>query len=34
VGTTLPVALDMDRAHFFEPGEAGRALASRDVPPA
>jgi len=34
VGATLPVVLDMDRVHFFEPGEAGRSLASHDVPPA
>jgi multiple sugar transport system ATP-binding protein len=34
VGTTVPVVLDMDRVHFFEPGEAGRAIASRDFPPA
>jgi multiple sugar transport system ATP-binding protein len=34
VGATLPVAIDMDRVHFFEPGETGRAIASRDVPPA
>jgi multiple sugar transport system ATP-binding protein len=34
VGATLPVVLDMDRVHFFEPGEAGRTIASRDVPPA
>jgi multiple sugar transport system ATP-binding protein len=34
VGDTLPVTIDMDRVHFFEPGEAGRTLASRDVPPA
>jgi multiple sugar transport system ATP-binding protein len=33
VGATLPVAIDMDRVHFFEPGETGRAIASRDVPP-
>jgi hypothetical protein len=34
VGATLPVAIDMDRVHFFEPGEAGRTVASHDVPPA
>jgi multiple sugar transport system ATP-binding protein len=34
VGAIVPVALDMDRVHFFEPGEAGRAIASRDLPPA
>jgi multiple sugar transport system ATP-binding protein len=34
VGATLPVAIDMDRVHFFEPGEAGRTIASHDVPPA
>jgi len=34
VGATVPVVLDMDRSHFFEPGEAGRAIASRDLPPA
>jgi multiple sugar transport system ATP-binding protein len=34
VGATVPVVLDMDRVHFFEPGEAGRAIASRDIPPA
>ena len=34
VGATLPVAIDMDHVHFFEPGEAGRTLASHDVPPA
>ena len=34
VGATLSVAIDMDRVHFFEPGEAGRTLASHDVPPA
>ena len=33
VGATLPVAIDMDRVHFFEPGEAGRTIASHDVPP-
>ena len=33
VGVTLPVAIDMDRVHFFEPGETGRTIASRDVPP-
>ena len=33
VGATLSVVLDMDRVHFFEPGETGRAIASRDVPP-
>jgi multiple sugar transport system ATP-binding protein len=34
VGATLPVAIDMDRVHFFEPGEAGSTIASHDVPPA
>jgi multiple sugar transport system ATP-binding protein len=34
VGDTLPVTIDMDRVHFFELGEAGRTLASHDVPPA
>jgi len=33
VGATLPVAIDMDRVHFFEPGESGRTIASHDVPP-
>jgi multiple sugar transport system ATP-binding protein len=28
VGQNVPVAVDMSQAHFFEPGEAGRALAS------
>ena len=32
VGATLPVAIDMDRVHFFEPGDAGRAIASHDGP--
>jgi hypothetical protein len=27
VGDTMPVAIDMDRAHFFAPGDAGAALA-------
>jgi hypothetical protein len=27
VGETLPVAVDMERAHFFAPGELGIALA-------
>jgi hypothetical protein len=34
VGANLPVVLDMDRVHFFEPGEAGRTVASRDLPAA
>jgi multiple sugar transport system ATP-binding protein len=29
VGTTLPVTIDMDRVHFFEPGEMGRAIVHR-----
>jgi multiple sugar transport system ATP-binding protein len=33
VGATLPVAIDMDRVHFFEPGEVGLTIASHDVPP-
>jgi hypothetical protein len=31
VGTTLPVAIDMDRVHFFEPGEMGRAIVHRGL---
>jgi multiple sugar transport system ATP-binding protein len=27
VGDTIPIAVDMTRAHFFEKGETGRALA-------
>jgi multiple sugar transport system ATP-binding protein len=27
VDETVPIAIDMTRAHFFEPGDAGRALA-------
>ena len=34
VGANLPVVLDMDRVHFFEPGDAGRTVASRDFPAA
>jgi ABC-type sugar transport system ATPase subunit len=34
VGENWPVVLDMDRVHFFEPGEAGRTIASRDFPAA
>jgi multiple sugar transport system ATP-binding protein len=34
VGANLQVVLDMDRVHFFEPGDAGRTVASRDFPPA
>jgi multiple sugar transport system ATP-binding protein len=34
VGANLQVVLDMDRVHFFEPGEAGRTVASRDLPAA
>jgi multiple sugar transport system ATP-binding protein len=33
VGATLPIAIDMDRVHFFEPGESGRTIANHDVPP-
>jgi hypothetical protein len=33
VGTTLPVVIDMDRVHFFEPGETGRAIVQRDTLP-
>jgi multiple sugar transport system ATP-binding protein len=33
VGTTLPVVIDMDRVHFFEPGETGRAIVQRATLP-
>jgi multiple sugar transport system ATP-binding protein len=33
VGTTLPIAIDMDRVHFFEPGEMGLAVVQREIPP-
>jgi multiple sugar transport system ATP-binding protein len=33
VGASLPVAIDMDRVHFFEPGEVGLTIASHDGPP-
>jgi multiple sugar transport system ATP-binding protein len=29
VGETIPIYLDLDRVHFFESGEGGRALASK-----